>query len=199
MKKKTDYTTKSKEHMKPACPENVSDADDSKAYVIPTCPEKTECERLVLRPLSLMEMERIQNGNQDFLEKSVLTQVIMSAVIHKIEQMHMVQPKIHPWLNYWLISEKGSGRGVGLIGSKNLPDAEGYVEIGYAMAREYRCRGYMTEALLGFLDWLCEYPFCSGAKLLIRSANVSSIRVAENCGFEYEGMQDIYRVYRYLF
>ena len=157
------------------------------------------CERLILRSLSLKEMEQIQNGSQDFLEKSVLTKVIMSAVVHKIEQMNMVQAEAYPWLNYWLITEKKSGCGIGLIGSKHLPDADGYVEVGYAIAKEYRSRGYMTEALEGFLDWLYEYPFCNGAKLLIRGVNAPSIRVAEKCGFEYEGMQDIYKVYRYLF
>lgn len=161
--------------------------------------EEIYCKRLFLKSLSLKEMEQIQNGSQDFLDKSVLSQVIMSAVEHKIEQMHMVQPEIYPWLNYWLITEKKSGCGIGLIGNKHLPDAEGYTEIGYAIAGGYRRRGYMTEALLGFLDWLYEYPFCRGAKLLIRIANVPSIRVAEKCGFSYEGMQDIYGVYRYLF
>ncbi len=161
--------------------------------------ESIECERLILKSLSLREMEQIQNGSQDFLEKSVLTKVIMSAVEHKIEQMHMVQADVYPWLNYWLMTEQRSGRGVGLIGSKHLPDLEGYVEIGYAVAGECRNKGYMTEALEGFLDWLYEYPFCNGAKLLIRSANAPSIRVAEKCGFQYEGMQDIYRIYRYLF
>lgn len=199
MNKKKACITRLTEHGKGARPENVSDRTVSKERGLPDCPEKINCKRLRIRPLSLIEMEQIQNGTQDFLEESLLTKVIMSAVVHKIEQMHMVPQKIHPWLNYWLIAEKKSGRGIGLIGSKSLPDVEGYVEIGYAMAGEYRCRGYMTEALLGFLDWLCEYPFCSGAKLLIRSANEPSIRVAENCGFEYEGMQDIYRVYRYLF
>lgn len=161
--------------------------------------QSIECERLILKSLSLKEMEQIQNGSQYFLEKSVLTSVIMSAVAHKIEQMHMVQAEVYPWLNYWLITEKKSGFGIGLIGSKNLPDLEGYVEIGYIIARGFRGRGYMTEALEGFLDWLYEYPFCNGARLLIRSANTPSIRAAEKCDFQYEGMQDIYKVYRYLF
>lgn len=162
-------------------------------------PRGIECERLILKSLSLTEMEQIKDGSQDFLEKSVLTKVIMSAIEHKIEQMRMVQTEVHPWLNYWLIIEQKSSFGIGLIGSKNLPDLEGYVEIGYAVAEEFRNKGYMTEALEGFLDWLYEYPFCNGAKLLIRSANIPSIRVAEACGFQYEGTQDVYKIYRYLF
>lgn len=159
--------------------------------------EMVECERLWLKSLSLEEMEQIQNGSQNFLCESALSQVIKTAVAHKIERMRKAPREAHPWMGYWLIWEKESGKGVGLIGSKALPDMDGFVEIGYAVAKEFRRKGYMTEALLGFLDWLYEWQFCCGATLAIRSANVPSIRVAEKCGFQFEKMQDIYRIYRY--
>lgn len=95
--------------------------------------------------------------------------------------------------------KKEQKRGIGLVGCKYLPNEDGYVEIGYTMAKEYRNQGYMTEALLAFLDWLYEYPFCKGAKLLIRSANLPSRKVAENCGFLHQGREDIYEVYQYDF
>lgn len=158
-----------------------------------------ECERLLLEPLSLAELEQIQREDQKLLDVSVLSEVIKIAVLHKIEQMRAAPAGTHPWLTYWRIREKESGRGIGVIGSKNLPDAEGYVELGYAVARDCRNRGYMTEALEGFLDWLYGHPFCSGAVLYIRGNNLPSVKVAEACGFQYEGMQDIYRRYRYIF
>lgn len=158
-----------------------------------------ECERLLLEPLSLAELEQIQREDQKLLEPSVLSEVIWRAVIYKAEQMRAAPEEAHPWLTYWRIREKMSGRGIGVIGSKNLPDAEGYVELGYAVARSCRNRGYMTEALEGFLDWLYGHPFCSGAVLYIRGNNLPSVKVAETCGFRYEGMQDIYRKYRYDF
>lgn len=161
--------------------------------------EKIKCERLLLRSLSLSEMEQIQNEDQIFLEKSVLTDVVKSAVSYKIEQMKKVPKEAHPWLNYWLITEIKGGCGIGLVGSKHLPDESGFVELGYGIAAKYRNRGFMTEALEGFLDWLYQFSFCSGAFLSIRAANLPSVKVAEKCGFSYEGMQDIYRVYRYRF
>lgn len=159
--------------------------------------EKLECPRLVLTPLSLEEMERIQDGTQDFLKESVLSVVIKAAVRHKIEQMRQAPKETYPWLSYWLVREKESGEGVGLIGCKFLPDADGNVELGYAVAKECRNKGYMTEALMGFLDWLYECPACLGVTLAIRSANLPSARVAEKCGFYFDKMRDIYKIYRY--
>lgn len=161
--------------------------------------EKMECERLLLEALSLEEMEQIRDGKQNFLQESVLSEVIKIAVVQKMERMKQVPVDVHPWLTYWLIKEKNSGQGIGLIGSKYLPDEEGYVELGYAIAREYRCCGYMTEALEGFLDWLYEFEFCNGARLSIRSANLPSMRVADKCGFLFQKTQDIYRIYQYDF
>lgn len=161
--------------------------------------EKIECKRLILAPLSLEEMEQFQNGGQYFLLKSVLSNTVKTAVSYKIEQMKQVPEEAHPWLTYWLISEKSGGRGIGVIGCKHLPDADGYVELGYAIAAECRCRGYMTEALDGFLDWLYEQPFLHGAKLSILPDNTASIKTACKCGFYYETEEDIYRIYRYIF
>ena len=160
---------------------------------------KMKTSRLLLRPLSLEEMERILYGSQEFLELSVLTPVITDAVAHKIKQMRLTPVEAHPWLNYWLRKEKTSGRGIGLIGSKFLPDSSGYVELGYAVAEEYRNRGYMTEALNGFLDWLYQFPFCYGAKLSISEKNIASVKAAEHCGFCYQSAQNGFDIYRYQF
>ena len=161
--------------------------------------EKIESERLLLKPLSIEEMEQIQGNEQKFLQESVLSEVIKIAVTQKIERMKQVPKDVQPWLTYWLIQKKDNGQGIGLIGSKYLPDEEGYVELGYAMAKECRCCGYMTEALEGFLDWLYEFEFCNGARLSIRSANLPSVKVAEKCGFLFQKTQDIYRIYQYDF
>lgn len=158
-----------------------------------------ECEELLLRALDLEEMEQLAAGSQEFLKETVLSEVIKIAITEKIKRMRAASKEAQPWLSYWLIQQKVSGQGIGVIGSKYLPDEEGYVELGYAVAPEYRGKGYMTEALMGFLDWLYEFPFCNGARLSIRSANLPSIKVAEKCGFRYQKMEDIYRVYQYDF
>lgn len=158
-----------------------------------------KCERLRLRPLTLEELEEIDRGKQKFLAESVLSEVIKLAVSQKIERMRMAPKEVHPWLTYWLIEKVGMNQGIGLIGSKCLPDEEGYVELGYVLAGEHRRNGYMREAMEGFLDWLYEYSFCNGARLFIRAANLPSIRLAESCGFSYVRTEDVYKVYQYDF
>ena len=161
--------------------------------------EQFKSKRLTVRALSLNEMQQLQNSAQNFLKESVLSEVIRNAITKKIERMREVSEDAHPWLTYWLIREEDSGQGIGLVGSKFLPDEEGYVELGYAIAEENRRNGYMTEALEGFLDWLCEFPFCNGAVLSIWNENASSIKVAEKCGFCYKETKEGYRIYQYDF
>lgn len=161
--------------------------------------EKRQSERLILQPLGPEQLEALLQENQTFLPDSVLTAVMTLAIRQKMTLMKEAPPEAWPWLTYWRIMKQDSGRGIGLIGSKNLPDADGYVEIGYALAREYRGYGYMTEALDAFLDWLYEFAFCTGAVLRIHASNAPSLRVAEYCGFRYEETADLYRVYRYVF
>ena len=158
-----------------------------------------ETDRLTLISLTLQELEQMRTGVQDFLEKSVLSDVIKLAITDKIEKLYSLPADTHVFVTYWLIVEQKSGRGVGLIGSKHLPDQEGYVELGYAVAEAYRGRGYMTEALTGFLDWLYEWPFIHGAILRIQDENIPSVRAAESCGFQKEEIQNGYRIFRYPF
>lgn len=158
-----------------------------------------QTDRLIITPLTRQEMEQIQSGTQNFLEKSVLSDIIMLAIADKTDKMHYLPEEMHPWITYWLIAEQKSALGIGLIGSKFLPDEEGYVELGYAIAEPHQGQGYMTEALNGFLDWLYDWPFLNGALLRIQKNNHPSVRTAANCGFQSEGTEDGYQIFRYSF
>lgn len=157
------------------------------------------CERLQLRALTLEEMKKIQETDQCIVKPSVLSAVIQTAIAKKTERMQAVPEDVHPWLTYWLIQEAERGQGIGIIGSKFLPDEKGYVELGYAMAEEARGKGYMTEALTGFLDWLYAFPFCNGARLSISKDNTASLRVAEKCGFYCRDIKGDDKIYQYDF
>lgn len=158
---------------------------------------KLETERLCLSPLTPKELEGILQG-EDRVEASVLTDIIKNAIAKKIENLKKAPEEVYAWFTYFLITEKTSKRGIGLIGTKGLPDEEGIAEIGYAMAQNYRNRGYMTEALDEILQWLYECSACVGAEVNILSANAPSLKVAKHCGFSYAGMRDIYKVYQKL-
>lgn len=161
--------------------------------------EKIVCERLTLEALSLEQMELLQKDGQKILKESVLSEIIKTAIEMKIERMRAVTKDAHPWLTYWLIKTPGMEQGIGIVGSKYLPDEEGYVELGYAIAEEVQGNGYMAEALEGFLDWLYEFPFCNGVRLSIQNENIPSIHVAEKCGFFWKETKDDYRIYQYDF
>ncbi|MBO5373146.1 MAG: GNAT family N-acetyltransferase [Lachnospiraceae bacterium] len=161
--------------------------------------EKFISERLQLEALSLTQMKQLAADEQNILKESVLSETVQLAIMHKIEQMCAVSEDVHPWLTYWLIKKHGKAKGIGVIGSKFLPDEEGYVEIGYAIAGEEQGNGYMTEALEVFLDWLYEFPFCTGARLSIHNDNKPSIQVAKKCGFWYKEQKEAYRIYQYDF
>lgn len=137
-------------------------------------------------------------GRAGLFPESVLSPVIRRAFRSKISKMKKMPKELHPWFTYWRIVKK-SGENIGIIGSKGLPGEDGMVELGYAMAREFRRNGYMAEALLAFLDWLYECPFCTGARLRILPSNFPSLKTARSCGFIQAGQEDIYFIYQYNF
>lgn len=63
-------------------------------------------------------------------------------------------PKKYMWYSTWIIILKQENRIVGHIMLKGYPAENGEVIIGYYMQDEYRCNGYMTEALSGLTQWM---------------------------------------------
>jgi len=62
-------------------------------------------------------------------------------------------PINYMWYTVWLIILKSKNRIVGHIMLKGYPNENGEVIIGYYMQDEYRCNGYMTEALRAIIQW----------------------------------------------
>ncbi|CCY52698.1 MULTISPECIES: GNAT family N-acetyltransferase [Bacteroides] len=56
-------------------------------------------------------------------------------------------------LTNWQIILKSENKAIGSACFKNLPDAEGSVEVGYGIYASYRNHGYMTEALKALCKW----------------------------------------------
>jgi ribosomal-protein-alanine N-acetyltransferase len=78
-----------------------------------------------------------------------------------------------------------------IIGSiwyfQSIPYFDG-LEIGYTMfAPQQRGQGIMTEALSLFADYLFQSAKIHRLQLLIAEGNIASERVAQKCGFTYEG------------
>lgn len=78
---------------------------------------------------------------------------------------------------------------VGRAGYHAPPDADGMVEIGYAVDPAYRRRGYARAALEALLARAAGEPRVSRVRVSIRPDNVASYRLAAQYGFRKVGEQ----------
>jgi [ribosomal protein S5]-alanine N-acetyltransferase len=92
-----------------------------------------------------------------------------------------------PWTHGFAILERASGACVGNCGYKGPPDADGVVEIAYAVDPAHQSQGFATEAA----EALVGYAFDSDRIRLVRAHTLpeanASTRVLTKCGFERVG------------
>jgi len=76
------------------------------------------------------------------------------------------------------------------IGYVQLVPLKASFEVGYHIAKEYTGKGYATEALKSFLEYVKSEKGLEKVYGICLSENVASKRVLEKCGFEkeYEGV-----------
>ena len=79
------------------------------------------------------------------------------------------------------------GRFLGLALAPHIDREAGEVELGYIVARPARGRGVATKALRELTRWAFDELGAQRIELMIESANAPSVRVAEHCGYVYEG------------
>lgn len=84
-----------------------------------------------------------------------------------------------------LVSEQ---RIIGTLALFNLSRANRRGEIGYALARDCWARGYMQEALTGFIAWLFGTLDLHRLEADIDPANLASARSLRRMGFQREGL-----------
>lgn len=148
--------------------------------------ELLEGESLFLRPLLFNELIDINSDKkiETPIELEAIFDSVKIAISKKIEKMDRVSEDIHNWYTYWLIIDKYSGKGIGFIGFKGMPNEKGYVEVGYSISPNYRRKGFMTEALSLLINWASKSPICKGitAKKVLKT-NIGSNKVLNNCKF----------------
>jgi GNAT superfamily N-acetyltransferase len=115
------------------------------------------------------------------IARNVIDANVVRALGIKLVRLSVMPLEKHPWQAYWLIVVKETTVGVGLIGFKGYPNAEGETEIGYGIAPEYQGKGYMTEAVRALCDWAFSHPFVS-AVTATTVENPASNRVLEKVG-----------------
>jgi len=88
----------------------------------------------------------------------------------------------------WGIIEKDSDKLVGTIGIFNLNGVHKYIEVGYALSRQYWNKGIMTEALGKVIRFCFEDIGVNRIEANCFTGNKASARVLEKCGFVHEGL-----------
>jgi RimJ/RimL family protein N-acetyltransferase len=81
----------------------------------------------------------------------------------------------------------GSGAQLGAIGLGNVDSMMLTASIGYWLAPEARGHGYITSATRASARWAFDQLGLARIELTTDPENVASQRVAERCGFRYEG------------
>jgi len=91
------------------------------------------------------------------------------------------------------IEDAETGEFLGMAGLVAIEREENQAEIGYVVAREARGRGIAQRALRLVTDYALGNVGLDRVQLLIDVENEASLRVAERCGYEREGvMRSLY-------
>lgn len=120
------------------------------------------------------------------LTRRPLSEPLQRALGMKRIKMAAAQPIEHAWYTYWLMVLADEPVGIGLIGFKGAPNADGESEVGYGTDAEYQGRGYMTEALQALTAWALQDERCQ-AVTATTVKNPASERVLRKAGFELLG------------
>lgn len=143
-------------------------------------------ERLELKALSYDVLCAIMNNDKIIIEdmgykmnKNWPSEDIISAFPYFEQKMKSKQIK---GFDIWMIIKKDSGTIIGDIGFKGEPNELGEIEIGYAIVKDERCKGYCFEAVQALINWAFKHEKvkCIKAECLID--NMPSKRVLEKVG-----------------
>lgn len=102
----------------------------------------------------------------------------------------------------WAVIEKGSGALIGRAGISNRAEYED-AEIGYVIGKDYRKKGYATEACRAILDYAYHELQMKKINAFTLANNVAGIALLNRLGFCKEGIGNIdgkeYELYRISF
>lgn len=145
-----------------------------------------ESNRLILRPMELSDKVAIFNNICH--DKDVIKYYLMGykETLDEFDFAKLVNFYKQNKMYYLAVVEKESNNVIGMIHLCNLPSVKTpNVEIGYAYGKKYWNKGYATEALNTFIEFLKTkevHRICAGHL----KENTASGRVMQKCGMEYE-------------
>ena len=88
-------------------------------------------------------------------------------------------------LAIWLV---GTNRLIGSVGVMNISTKDRKAELGYWLGKEYWGNGYMPEAVMALSAFAFKHLGIHKLIIKVFDENTASQRVAEKCGFVFEGL-----------
>ncbi len=160
-------------------------------------------ERTRIIPLTLEQIYVLKTGRND-LDKLMglslsdfklnfddsLMQEFDDALEHYVIPGITANPEDFCWYTHWIIVDETSKLNIGGIGISGLPDENGQVLLGYYIDGKFEGKGYMTEALAVFLEWIFLNP---DVKLVVADTledGYGSQKVLKKNGFVFAGPSD---------
>jgi RimJ/RimL family protein N-acetyltransferase len=148
---------------------------------------RLETERLILRPLETGDAEDIHVVWSDASTFEYLGSDPNESIEETLEVIARLQQRVKDrGLALGAVVERASGRVIGDCGLQHLEGGE-EVEVGYRMGREFRGRGYTTEAARAWLSYGFETLGLERIVAVARPENGASRRVMEKLGMTLVG------------
>ncbi|MEO6694966.1 MAG: GNAT family N-acetyltransferase [Ignavibacteria bacterium] len=150
-----------------------------------------ETDRLKIFPLSYKQILKYKDYKNELESELELNRSNFKLPLHLRK---MIEKKILPQLagkkedfifnTLWIIVDKKENLIVGDFGIKGSPNLLGEIEMGYGTHYPFQNKGYMTEAIKGFLRWTSTI---SEVKFILAETdkiNIASIKVVEKNNFK---------------
>lgn len=154
-------------------------------------------DKVNLYPLDPVELSLILKKSYESFDFNMVdfevTRDQAKAIEKKILKINKLPDSDINYLTYYLIIEKFSNKGIGLIGFKGL-DEEKTAEIGYGITRQYEGQGLTSAALKTLLKWVKTQGQCQRVTATrVLKSNYGSQKVLEKNGFR-KSKEDAYEL-----
>ena len=143
----------------------------------------TKTDRLTIREQTLDDIEDIYNMYADETTTAYMDK-LYDDIEEEKEYMRDYIAHQYPFYEYgiWTLIDKCTGEYVGRAG---LSIREGYedVELGYAITKAYRNKGYAKEAIKAIIKYAKDELYITRLIAFVRPQNLISIKILEDMGF----------------
>lgn len=135
---------------------------------------------------SIINLEKFYQEKNLKSENNQLSELMIKIYDIKLSNIKK-DPDNYLFYTYWLIVNKITNQKMGRIGFKDTPDNKKAIEVGYGISKNFRCKSYITEALLSFINWSFKQNINPINTVVAKTDqnNIASQRVLKKTGFKH--------------